>query len=82
LAKLEHNGYIVRTPSDTDHRAVNISWTPQRRGGRPPENRPFGLCRMLDGMTDEEKETLNALLDKVIDGLKTRRALSRSGPAA
>lgn len=75
LAKLEHNGYIVRTPSDTDHRAVNISLTPQgaAEADRLKTDRS-DFAGLLDGMTDEEKETLNALLDKVIDGLKTRTA--------
>ncbi len=78
LAKLERSGYIVRTPSDTDRRAVDIALTPQGAAQADRLNTiESDFTGLFDGITDEEKETLDALLDKLADCLRTRTGRCR-----
>ncbi len=70
LAKLENAGMILRTPNDDDHRMVNISLT---ESGREQANKADGLREkkqeaMFACLTDEEKEMLLGLLEKLNRG--------------
>jgi len=64
LGKLEAAGLILRSPSDTDRRTTNVSLTEVGKGkaaegGEPRQNVLFS------DLTEAEKETLLALLEKL-----------------
>lgn len=67
IAKLEDSGCIVRTLSETDRRTMDVQLTEQGRSIAEE----FCLKRierqreMFSGITEEEKETLLSLLEKV-----------------
>lgn len=67
LGKLEAAGLILRTPSETDHRTMDIQLTEQglfeAEEGRQKMTERYQ--RMFSCITDEEKETLLELLEKV-----------------
>ena len=66
-AKLENAGYITRTPSETDRRAINIPLTASGTAAaaealaqRQQRHREMFAC-----LSDSDKETLQTLLDKI-----------------
>ena len=74
LGKLEAAGLIVRTPSETDHRTVDVRLTPAgvvkaEEGARQREEHHRQMFACLTG---EEKDTLLALLEKINDDWRAR----------
>ncbi|MEG2717517.1 MAG: MarR family transcriptional regulator [Eubacterium sp.] len=63
LSKLERGGYITRTPSETDHRVMDIHLTEK---GLEAANPQSDLDKMLDCLTAEEQLNLNDYLNRLI----------------
>jgi DNA-binding PadR family transcriptional regulator len=68
LAKLEKNGYVVREQSPEDKRVILVRLTDK---GRVEEDAPDVPDTGLDCLTEDERGTLRASLDKVIAALQT-----------
>lgn len=80
LNKLEHNGYIVRTPSEEDRRVMNIKLTPE--GVNAAENidtDQSGMIDIFECLCDEEKNSLYEYLDRIIDHVEKLLADSKGG---
>ena len=67
LNKLEQAGMILRTPSETDHRTMDIRLTPdgEALAKEASAKRAERHEQMFAVLSDEEKDTLLALLEKV-----------------
>lgn len=67
LNKLEQTGFIHRTPSETDHRTADIRLTPsgEALAEEAATQRRQRHEQMFAVLSDEEKETLIALLERV-----------------
>ncbi len=67
LFKLERKGLITRTPSSQDKRTFSVSITPA--GHEEAENSKRLIledgCRLLEPLSDEEKETFYHILEKI-----------------
>ena len=66
--KLEDDGYIVRTVDETDKRATILKLTDlgQARAAEIQEEREGFMEAIFAKLTDDEKETLSAILDKIL----------------
>jgi len=67
LAKLERAGLIERTQSENDKRVLHVKLTAEGEKASEQRAKGKGPFAMLD---EGEKETLNALLQKVANGLE------------
>lgn len=67
LGKLETAGLILRTPSETDRRTADICLTASGKSAAEAAyaQRQVRHQQMFSGLSDEEKETLLLLLEKV-----------------
>lgn len=67
IAKLEEAGHIIRTPSETDRRTMNIELTESGKllALEAVEQRNRRHMEMFSCLSDNEKDTLLALLEKV-----------------
>lgn len=67
IAKLEQAGLVIRSLSETDRRTADIVLTEEgeRRARTALEQRQRRHGEMFSALTDEEKERLLALLEKV-----------------
>ena len=67
LLKLEERGFVERRKSERDARAIQVFLTPEGRekAERIAQRRAFVAADMFSALTDEEKEQLNTLLDKL-----------------
>ncbi len=68
LSKLEADGFVRREADKTDYRKVRVFITDK---GREHENNIRALCRkndsdMLKGLSEEEIETVNYILKKIL----------------
>lgn len=73
LAKLERNGYVERTPSESDRRVLNVHLTDEgKKAAKRMEEQLQGVKDPFDSLSEEEQETLLALLGKVSDALEAR----------
>lgn len=71
LRKLENNGYITRTPSETDRRTMDIKLTEAgAQAAENAENIQEDSTGLFDGLSVEEQEELRALLDKLIASME------------
>lgn len=68
LARLEADGYIVRTPDENDKRAVRLTLTDagKERADAIRAERSSVLENAFSKLTEEEKQTLSDLLDKLL----------------
>ena len=78
LAKLEKTGLIVRTQSEKDHRGMEITLTDEgeKLAEEAVEQRKKRHEQMFACLTEEEKETLLSLLNKLCVDWESRFALS------
>ncbi len=71
LRAMESEGYVERRVDDNDRRQVNVYLT--QKGKRHDEKLRNSVNefekKALEGFTDEEKETLSALLTRIKDNL-------------
>lgn len=67
IAKLEHAGYLTRTPSKTDHRTTEIALTGQGKSSalEALDERKRRHEEMFSCLSGEEKDTLLSLLEKI-----------------
>ena len=67
IAKLEHAGYIRRTPNETDRRTADIGLTEEgrRQAVKAAEQRTLRHEQMFSCLSDAEKTELLALLEKI-----------------
>lgn len=74
IGKLESAGLIVRTPSETDHRTADISLTEsgRKQAGEAAEQRQTRHQEMFSCLTEEEKDTLLALTEKLNEDWEKR----------
>ena len=68
LAKLEKEGYITRTPSETDKRIMLINLTEK---GTEEAQKPRGCFpdKVFEGFTDEELDALEGYLDRMSENI-------------
>lgn len=69
LSKLERAGFITREPSQEDRRVMNIHLTEAGAQAANETASPYA-AGIFKTFTDEEQDTLAALLDKLIEGLE------------
>ena len=70
LSKLEKNGYISRTPSETDKRAMIIELT--EKGQELPDETEagFDFSSVFDCLSAEEQNILSEYLERITKSLK------------
>ena len=68
VGKLEEDGYLVRESDETDKRAVLLKLTEAgaARAAEIRAEREANLDRFFSKLTDEEKQTLSDLLEKLM----------------
>lgn len=70
LGKLERNGYITRTPSETDRRVMQVKLTDE---GKKIVNQNDELSdndKLFGCLSNEEKDNLSSYFNKIIDNLE------------
>lgn len=67
LSKLEEKGYVQRVPSKKDRRSLMVSLTEMGTEAvkKSREKQKKAHSRMLASLTDDEKQTFYALLNKI-----------------
>jgi DNA-binding MarR family transcriptional regulator len=72
LAKLERGGFIERTPSEKDRRVMNVKLTPEgAKAAEQTEEKVSGGDKLFDCFSDEEQNSVIALLDRLIEELES-----------
>ena len=71
VATLEEQGLIVKSPNPQDKRSVLLHITPEGRDRQAQmlEERMQNACRIFASLNEEEKHTLQCLLEKVVTAL-------------
>ena len=71
LQKMEHDGYITRTPDEKDLRQMQVSLTPKGIEAELANRARANALeqKILDGFSQEDLETLAALLTRMEDNL-------------
>jgi len=64
LSKLEKQGYITRTPSETDRRVMNIRLT---KKGREATEQEFSYDKIFDCLSEEEQFNLSEYFGRIIE---------------
>ncbi len=72
LAKMEQNGYIERTASDEDRRAVNIKLTAKGAEMAEQTDPEIASNDIFDSLTPDEQRTLSEFLDRIIASLENQ----------
>lgn len=74
LRRMEEEGYVMRIPDETDRRAVRVVLTEKGRefDRRHLSNISTNDHLAMQGLTDEEQETLLRLLTRIRDNLSER----------
>lgn len=80
LSKLEHSGYITRTPSETDRRGMDIHLTESGKAVSEQDVDQAPQASIFDCLNEEEQSTLNDYLDRLIKNLEEQEAEAGSGP--
>lgn len=71
LAKLERNGYITRTPSETDRRILNIKLTEEGTRATQSDEQEFSFDKLFECLSEEEQKNLSDYLSRIIETLET-----------
>jgi DNA-binding MarR family transcriptional regulator len=64
LVRLEEEGCIVREQAEDDRRRILVRLTDKGREAEAPKN---GSAKVFEVLTDEEREQLSSILDKLIE---------------
>jgi len=70
LAKLERNGYITRTPSETDRRVQIIKLTESGAEASVSDGQEFSFDKVFEGLNEEEIKNLSDYLHRIIKTLE------------
>jgi DNA-binding MarR family transcriptional regulator len=72
LFKLERNGYITRTPSETDRRVMNIKLTEEGiKATEATEQQEDKFDKLFECLSEEEQRNLSNYLDRIIESLES-----------
>ncbi|MDR3542072.1 MAG: MarR family transcriptional regulator [Desulfosporosinus sp.] len=69
LSKLEKNGYISRTPSETDRRVMNIKLTQE---GTEATVQGFSFDKLFECLSEEEQTNLSSYLNRIIKTIEAQ----------
>lgn len=72
LTKLEKNGYITRTPSETDRRVMNIKLTKEGTEATEEIEKKFSFDELFDCLSEEEQKNLSSNLNRIIETLEAQ----------
>ncbi len=72
LSKLEKNGYITRTPSETDRRVLNIKLTKEGTEATQSVEQGFSFDNLFECLNKEEQENLSSYLNRIIETLEAQ----------
>lgn len=72
LSKLEKNGYILRTPSETDRRVMNIKLTNEGIKATESTEPEFSFDKLFECLSEEEQKNLSDYLDRIIESLESQ----------
>ncbi|GLC31197.1 MarR family winged helix-turn-helix transcriptional regulator [Clostridium omnivorum] len=72
LSKLEKKGYIIRTPSETDRRVMNIKLTKEGDEATESSEQEFSFDNVFECLNDEEQQNLSDYLDRIINTLESQ----------
>lgn len=72
LSKLEKNGYITRTPSETDRRVMNIKLTKEGTEATETMDQDFSFDKLFECLSEEEQKNLSSYLSRIIETLEAR----------
>lgn len=75
LDKLEQRGYLVRTPSKNDRRALQLTLTDNGRAIRKKATQCANTAtkRVFANVTQPERQQLHTILNRLLNNLHTRR---------
>ena len=78
--KLEYDGYLQRKIDPSDKRATLLFLTElgQARAAEVADERQKLFQNLFSSITEEEKEVLSGLLDKLLDGLERQESENKS----
>jgi DNA-binding MarR family transcriptional regulator len=82
LAKLEHQGYITRTPSEEDRRVMNISLTEAGKAALEKQDENADVDSFLNCLESAEQEKLGEYLERLITRLEEEIAANGDGDDA
>lgn len=77
LSKLEKNGYITRTPSETDRRVMMIKLT---EAGNEATEQEFRFDNLFECLSEEEQKNLSDYLDRIIKVIEAELSEERPEP--
>lgn len=69
LSKLEKNGFITRTPSETDRRVMNIKLTKE---GTEATEQEFSFDKLFECLSEEEQMNLSIYLGRIIETIEAQ----------
>lgn len=72
LSKLTKNGYIVRTPSETDRRVMNIKLTKEGSEAIGTNEQEFSFDKLFECLSEEEQKNLSSYLKRIIETIETQ----------
>lgn len=73
LTKLERNGYITRTPLETDRRIMNIKLTKEgAEAATVSEENEFSFDRLFECLSEQEQQNLSNYLGRIIETLEAQ----------
>ena len=70
LSKLEKNGYITRTQSETDRRVMNIKLTKEGTGATTEQELSFD--KLFECLSEEEQMNLSRYLNRIIETIEAQ----------
>ncbi len=77
LSKLEKNGFITRTPSETDRRVMNIKLTKE---GSEATEQEFSFEKLFECLNEEEQNNLGGYLSRIIETIEAQLGDDTSEP--
>lgn len=72
LSKLERNGYITRTPSETDRRVMIIKLTQEGAEATKAEGQDINFDNLFECLSEEEQKNLSGYLGRIIETLEAK----------
>jgi len=79
LAKLERQGYITRTPSAADHRAMDIRLTEAGKAAADQPDNAVGSDSLFGSLTEKEQVTLSEYLGRLIQAWEAELSTEGAG---